>query len=51
MSNELIANERVLREGVVTERFLETPSEESFADLFKRTRRLLPDAQLRTGLG
>ena len=35
MGNELIANERLLREGAVTETFLEAPNEESFADLFK----------------
>jgi RNA polymerase sigma-70 factor, ECF subfamily len=35
MSNPPIANERFLQEVAVTERFLETPNEESFADLFK----------------
>jgi RNA polymerase sigma-70 factor (ECF subfamily) len=35
MGNEAIANERLLREGAVTEAFLEAPNEESFADLFK----------------
>jgi hypothetical protein len=34
MSNELIANERFLHEGAVTEKFLDTPNEDSFADLF-----------------
>src|SRR5712671_231525 len=35
MSNEPIANERFFREAAVTERFLERPNEDSFADLFK----------------
>ena len=35
MWNKPIANERLLREGVVTETFLDAPNEESFADLFK----------------
>src|SRR5271157_1186645 len=35
MINEQIANERSLHEGAVTEKFLETPNEDSFADLFK----------------
>ena len=35
MTNQPIANERLLREGAVTERFLESPNEESFGDLFK----------------
>jgi RNA polymerase sigma-70 factor (ECF subfamily) len=35
MSNEPIQNDRVLREEVLTQKFLETPSEDSFADLFK----------------
>src|SRR6185369_13024940 len=35
MSNEPIANKNILHEGAVTERFLEAPNEESFADLFK----------------
>jgi RNA polymerase sigma-70 factor (ECF subfamily) len=35
MSNEPFQNERFLREEVVTKRFLETPNEDSFADLFK----------------
>jgi RNA polymerase sigma-70 factor (ECF subfamily) len=34
MSNQSITNERVRRDGAVTERFLETPNEDSFADLF-----------------
>jgi RNA polymerase sigma-70 factor (ECF subfamily) len=34
MSNELIANERFLHEGAVTEKFLDTPNDDSFADLF-----------------
>lgn len=34
MSNEPIANARLLHEGAVTERFLDAPSEDSFADLF-----------------
>ena len=38
MSNQPIANERFLREGAVTERFLETPSEDSFTDLFNTFR-------------
>ncbi len=35
MSNEPIVNERYLHEGAVAERFLETPNEDSFTDLFK----------------
>jgi RNA polymerase sigma-70 factor (ECF subfamily) len=35
MSNAPISNERFLQEGAVTERFLEAPNEDSFADLFK----------------
>jgi RNA polymerase sigma-70 factor (ECF subfamily) len=35
MDNEPIANEGLLREGAVTEMFLEAPNEASFADLFK----------------
>jgi RNA polymerase sigma-70 factor (ECF subfamily) len=35
MSNEPIQNDRVVREEVVTKKFLETPNEDSFADLFK----------------
>ena len=35
MSYDLIANERVLRERAVTEKFLAVPNEESFAELFK----------------
>ena len=34
MSNEPIANQRFLHEGAVTERFLDTPNENSFSDLF-----------------
>lgn len=34
MTNDPIANERLLRETVLTERFLDTPNEDSFADLF-----------------
>ena len=34
MSNELIANERFLHEGAVTEKFLDTPNENSLPDLF-----------------
>src|SRR5260370_3358347 len=34
MSNEPIANKRFLHEGVVTERFLDPPNENSFSDLF-----------------
>jgi RNA polymerase sigma-70 factor (ECF subfamily) len=34
MRIELIANDRFLREGAVAERFLETPGDDSFADLF-----------------
>jgi RNA polymerase sigma-70 factor, ECF subfamily len=34
MRIEPIANDRLLREGSVTERFLATPSEDSFTDLF-----------------
>jgi RNA polymerase sigma-70 factor (ECF subfamily) len=35
MNNEPIQNNRILREEVVTKKFLETPNEDSFADLFK----------------
>lgn len=35
MSNEPITNERLLHEGRVTERFLDCPDEDSFADLFR----------------
>ncbi len=35
MINETIANKQLLHEGAVTARFLDAPSEESFADLFK----------------
>jgi RNA polymerase sigma-70 factor, ECF subfamily len=35
MSNAPTADERFLQERVATERFLETPNEDSFADLFK----------------
>jgi RNA polymerase sigma-70 factor (ECF subfamily) len=35
MSNEPIQTERFLREEEVTKRFLETPNEDSFADVFK----------------
>jgi RNA polymerase sigma-70 factor (ECF subfamily) len=35
MSNAMIANERLLHEGAVAQRFLEAPNEDSFADLFK----------------
>src|SRR5882724_7241286 len=34
VSNEPIANARFLREGAVTETFLEAPNDESFANLF-----------------
>jgi RNA polymerase sigma-70 factor (ECF subfamily) len=34
MSNQPIAKERLRREGAVTERFLEGPNEDSFAELF-----------------
>ncbi len=34
MGNELIANERFLHEKAVTEKFLEAPNEDTFADLF-----------------
>ena len=34
MMNPPIANDRALQEGAVIERFLESPDEESFADLF-----------------
>ena len=34
MMNPLMANERTLREGALIERFLESPNEESFANLF-----------------
>ena len=35
MSIEPIVNERFLLERAVAERFLETPNEDSFTDLFK----------------
>src|ERR1700688_5321242 len=35
MSHEPIANERLLHEESVTNRFLEAPDEDSFGDLFK----------------
>ena len=35
MTNEAIATKRLLDEGAVTERFLNTPCEESFTDMFK----------------
>ena len=35
MRNETTANQNLLRDGAVLERFLEAPGEESFADLFK----------------
>ena len=35
MSNAMVANERLLHEGAVAERFLEAPNEESFTELFK----------------
>jgi RNA polymerase sigma-70 factor (ECF subfamily) len=35
MGNQSIANERLLCEGAVTERFLQAPNEESFAHVFK----------------
>ena len=35
MTNEAIANTHFLQEGAVTERFLDAPNEESFANLFK----------------
>jgi RNA polymerase sigma factor (sigma-70 family) len=35
MTNETIANRNSLHEGAVTERFLDAPNEESFADMFK----------------
>jgi len=35
MSNVSIANQRFLHEALVTEKFLETPNEESFADVFR----------------
>jgi RNA polymerase sigma-70 factor (ECF subfamily) len=35
MSNEPIANERSLSEEAMTKKFLETPNEDSFADLFR----------------
>lgn len=35
MMNPTIANDRTLRESAVIERFLESPNEESFADLFR----------------
>src|ERR1700728_3946291 len=35
MMNPPIANDRTLRESAVIERFLESPNEESFADLFR----------------
>jgi len=34
MSNELIANERFLHEVAMIEKFLDTPNEDSFADVF-----------------
>jgi len=34
MSNEPIANQRLLHEGAVTERFLEVPNDDSFTNLF-----------------
>src|SRR6266849_6200274 len=34
MSSEPIANERLLHEGAVTERFLEVPNDDSFTNLF-----------------
>ena len=34
MSNEPIANERLLHEAAVTQKFLEAPNEDSFSDLF-----------------
>ena len=54
MMNPPMANDRALREGAVIERFLESPDEESFADLFRRlyapTGRFLPLARLRARL-
>jgi RNA polymerase sigma-70 factor (ECF subfamily) len=38
MSNQLIANETFPREGAVAERFLESPNEDSFSDLFNTFR-------------
>jgi RNA polymerase sigma-70 factor (ECF subfamily) len=35
MNHQMIANEKVIQEGAVTERFLEAPGEDSFARLFK----------------
>src|ERR1700688_3588190 len=35
MSNQPIANERLLHEAAATQRFLEAPNEHSFSDLFK----------------
>ena len=35
MTNAVIANKNLLLEGTVTERFLDAPNEQSFADLFK----------------
>ena len=35
MTNAVIANKNLLLEGAVTERFLDAPNEQSFADLFK----------------
>ena len=35
MNNEIIANKNFLHEEAVTERFLDAPNEESFADLFR----------------
>ena len=35
MTNEAIANNKLLQEGTVTERFLDAPNDESFAELFK----------------
>ncbi len=34
MSHELIANERFLQEGAITERFLDSPGDDTFAELF-----------------
>jgi RNA polymerase sigma-70 factor (ECF subfamily) len=35
MTNEAIANKQFLHEAAITERFLESPNEETFAELFK----------------
>jgi RNA polymerase sigma-70 factor (ECF subfamily) len=35
MNNEAVANRRFLHEAAVTERFLDSPNEETFAELFK----------------